>query len=113
MRDLCKQWAATKSGDDTKHPHPPLQRARQPTPLTQHEKIPSTQTAPQSRTTPTPPPAPKQAPPPAPVAQNLDILRGEAMRASVEKAMEFQKPDPSATRAALQSSGVSSADACQ
>ena len=47
----------------------------------------------------------KRAPPAPPVPQNPDISRGNEMKESVEKALSFQRPDPAAMRAALQSAG--------
>ena len=54
---------------------------------------------------PAPPAPPKRAPPAPPVSQNPDISRGNDMKESVEKALSFQRPDPAAMRAALQSAG--------
>ena len=54
---------------------------------------------------PAPPAPPKRAPPAPPVPQNPDISRGNDMKESVEKALSFQRPDPAAMRAALQSAG--------
>ena len=54
---------------------------------------------------PAPPAPPKRAPPAPPVPQNPDISRGNDMKESVERALSFQRPDPAAMRAALQSAG--------
>ena len=98
IRDLCSKYAANE-------PSSFQPKARQPTPPPATRSSGSHHEPRHAAQRPAPPAPPKRAPPAPPVPLNPDISRGDAMKESVEKALAFQRPDPAAMRAALQSVG--------
>ena len=106
IRDLCSQYAA----NDPSRFQP---KARQLTPPPANRSSGSHHEPRHAAQPPAPPAPPKRAPPAPPVPQNPDISRGDAMKESVEKALGFQRPDPAAMRAALQSVGGFRSDSSQ
>ena len=98
INHLCSQYTASDSSKFQP-------KARQPTPPPATRSSGSHNEPRHAAQPPAPPAPPKRAPPAPPVPQNPDISRGDAMKESVEKALSFQRPDPAAMRAALQSVG--------
>ena len=98
INQLCSQYTAS---DPSKF----QPKARQPTPPPATRSSGSHNEPQHAAQPPAPPAPPKRAPPAPPVPQNPDISRGDAMKERVEKALGFQRPDPAAMRAALQSVG--------